>query len=417
MKIKNITSAIFIIIACMSGYAEYRYVGGDISLLPEYQNKGAIYNDTDGNKIELLPFLNELGMNAMRVRLFVDPDSYAGKDKDSNACQSLPYIIPLCQDILANGFDLLLDFHYSDTWADPAKQWIPTAWEGKNDEELVKNIYDYTKNTLETLREEGIVPKFIQPGNEISYGMLWGPYGNDNQANHTYTNSSVASWQRLGDLLNSAIKACKEECPDAGIIIHTERTSEENVQKFFYDKIKELGVEYDIIGLSYYPYFHGPISSLNSALTSLENNFPDKEIMIVETGYPYAWEVQGTNQKVDYEYTLEGQNAFAQELVNTCLAHEKVTGIFWWWLEYNAFGTSLSGWYNAPLFDSRTGNATPALLTLCSFADSNEENGIESLPSDFINESEDWFDLLGRKIEKPDKGIFIHKGKKVIITK
>lgn len=390
--------------------SSYRYVGGDISLLPEYQKAGAIYNDENGNRIDLLPYMHELGMNAMRVRLFVNPENYTGADKDSNACQTLPYIIPLCKDIISNGFELLLDFHYSDTWADPAKQWIPKAWEGQGDDELIRTIYDYTKNTLSVLKEEGIVPDFIQPGNEISYGMLWGPYGKDNPGNHTYVNSSSASWQRLANLLNSAIKACREECPQARIIIHTERTSEVDVQKFFYNKMKELKVDYDIIGISYYPYFHGKINVLNNALNSLEQNFPEKDIMVVETGYPYAWEVPGTNKPVDYEYTLEGQNEFAGELVKTCLAHEKVTGIFWWWLEYNAKGTQLSGWYNAPLFDSRTGNATPALKTLCSFVEGNQ-NGIHSPDVDQFYDRDSWYDLSGRKIKSPSSGIYIHNGK------
>ena len=160
--------------AATSASAEYRYVGGDISCCLNMNRPGQ-YKDHDGKPIaELLPWLHEQGMNAMRVRLFVNPEDYSGADKDANACQDLEYIVPLCKSIKENGFSLLLDFHYSDTWADPAKQWTPKAWENLTDEELYAKIYSYTKECLRTLNDAGATPDFIQPGNEISYGMLWG---------------------------------------------------------------------------------------------------------------------------------------------------------------------------------------------------------------------------------------------------
>ncbi|MCH5224106.1 MAG: glycosyl hydrolase 53 family protein [Muribaculaceae bacterium] len=420
MKLKSLSFALAasLLFSVTVKAADVRYVGGDISLYPEYQKAGSQYKDENGNKIDLLPYLHELGMNAMRVRLFVDPEQFAADhpgDYDPNACQSLPYIIPLCQEIIENGFEVMLDFHYSDTWADPAAQWIPKAWEGQSDEQLIQTIYDYTKATLQTLAENGIVPSFIQPGNEISYGMLWGPYGQDIPGNHVYTNSSNASWERFGLLLNSAIEACREECPDAKIIIHTERVAQVNVLTNFYDKMKSLNVDYDIIGLSYYPYFHGNMSVLNSALATLEGRYPEKPIMIVETGFPYKWEVPGTTQKVDYEYSEAGQDAFAHELVDTLLAHQNVDGLFWWWLEYNAFGGGLSNWYNAPLFNSENGKATPALKTICSFGTG---AGIENIFDDKEYKDAGWYDLNGNRFDSPLRpGVFIHNGKKTVITK
>ena len=396
-----------------AGAAEKHYVGGDISLLPEYISAGAPYMDEDGNKIDLLPYLHEIGMNAMRVRLFVDPEAFPG-EQDPNACQSLPFIIPLCKDIVGQDFDLVLDFHYSDTWADPSKQFTPDAWKDLSDEQLIAKIYEYTKETLTSLKDEGIVPKFIQPGNEISYGMLWGPYGNAGEGNKTYINGDSKAWERLCSLLKSAISACKEVCPDAEIILHTERVGDISVQNNFYNQMNKYGVGYDIIGLSYYPYFHGNMSVLNSALTSLEKNFPDKDIMIVETGYPYAWEVNGTDQKVNYDYSLDGQDLFAHELVGTLLSHNSVTGLFWWWLEYNAYGTSLENWYNAPLFDSRTGKATPALKTICGFATG--YNALEDIYDESGSAGGLWYDLNGNSYETPPRnGIYIHNGKKILV--
>lgn len=419
---KFIISALALLFSGAAG-AE-RFAGGDISLLPEYENAGAVYKDLSGAVIpDLLPWLKNQGMNAMRVRLFVNPDKYKeiyGNSSDPdlkydpNACQDLEYITPVCKKIVDNGMDLMLDFHYSDTWADPAKQWTPIDWLGLSDEQLYQKIYDYTKETLETLKAQGIVPSFIQPGNEISYGMLWGEPGTS-EPKKTFIGND-ANWERLGRLLSQAIKACREVCPEAKIIIHTERVADLDVEKNFYNKMKSLGIDYDIIGLSYYPYFHGDLNVLDSSLAMLGQNFPDKRLMIVETGYSYAWEVPGTSFDFSnkWAYSAVGQELFASQLVRVAERHPEVDGLFWWWLEYNAYNTSLSGWYNAPLFDSRTGQALPALAAICAFATS--ASGVTDIPSVLPSESDVWYDLHGRRIAAPSApGLYIRSGKKVLI--
>lgn len=397
-----------------AGAAKFRYVGGDVSLLPDYEDAKAKYYDSDGKPIsDVLKFCYDEGMNCMRVRLFVNPDTYTGPEQDANAKQDLDYIIPLCKRIQDDGFALLLDFHYSDTWADPAKQWTPKAWEGLNDQQLVQKIYDYTKETLQTLGQNGVVPEFIQPGNEISYGMLWGPAGTSNPIK-VYAGSD-ANWERFTNLLKNAVKACREVCPDAEIIMHTERVAQPSYLVQFYNKLDSYGVDYDVIGLSYYPYFHGNLTVLKSSLNSLQSGFPSKDIMIVETGFPYAWEVPGTNQKVDYPYDLEGQAQFAKDLVNTLLQYENCTGLLWWWFEYNAKNTSLTGWYNAPLFDSRTGQVTPAFAELCSFG-SGHYTGVETLGREVGTEEGNWYDLQGHPVSAPSApGLYIHDGKKILM--
>lgn len=420
MKLKSIFINILILFSLSVSASEMRYVGGDISMLPTYQEVGSVYKDAEGNPIDLLPYLNDIGMNAMRVRLFVNPTQYTiengVKKEDTNVCQDIPYIIPLCQQIIDNGMDVMLDFHYSDTWADPAKQYIPDAWKDLTDEELIQKIYDYTKESLLTLKQNRIIPKFIQPGNEISYGMLWAPFGTNGEANKVYVNQREKQWQRFGDLLRSAIKACREVCPDSEIIIHTERVAQVNVLKGFYQQMEKLEIDYDIIGLSYYPYFHGKMSVLNNALTSLESQFPDKPIMIVETGFPIYWAVEGSTEKLEYEISPAGQDAYAHDLVDTLLNHPNVNGLFWWWLEYNPHGKNgniLNGWYNAPLFDPNNGNATPALKTIASFGTGNNE--IEYIYEDGIEDGR-WYDLSGKVLSQPTlPGLYIHNGKKIMI--
>ncbi len=393
-----------------------RYVGGDISLLPEYENAGAQYKTQEGKEInDLLPWLHDEGMNAMRVRLFVNPADHKSKypsKYDPNACQDLEYITPLCKRIVEDGFSLMLDFHYSDTWADPAKQWTPESWKGLSDEQLYEKIYDYTKETLLSLKENGITPAFIQPGNEISYGMLWGSEDASSSSLKKVFMGSDANWTRFGKLLNQAIKACHEVCPDAKIVLHTERVAQVDVLTNFYDQMKKLDVDYDIIGLSYYPYFHGDMSVLDKALSSLQNRYPEKNIMIVETGYSYKWEVPGTTHDCSkiWSYNEEGQDKFAKDLVATLEKYDQVNGLFWWWMEYNAYDTNLGGWYNAPLFNSLDGHATPALKTICSFGDNTAVDRIYSNNCDDI-----WYDIHGRQLSDPSSpGIKISRSKKIL---
>ena len=406
-----------------------KYVGGDISLLPKYEKAGAKYYEKDGKSIASpLAFFKEQGMNAMRLRLFVAPSKNTGVDKDENVCQDLDYIKTLGKRIKDAGFKLMLDFHYSDTWADPGKQWTPSAWKDLTDAQLQQKIYDYTKDVLQQMIAAGAEPDMIQTGNEISYGMLWGTraaVGNSN-TNRCYPSSPSANWTRFTNLLKQATKACREVCPQAKIIIHTERTStsQQNDNKNyaalsnFYTKMKNAGIDYDIIGLSYYPYFHGAISELEGAINTLEQNFSDKNIMVVEFGYPYAWEVPGTTYKYPnyvskYAYSDAGQQALTSDVINMLNKHSKVNGLFWWWMEYNAKGTSLSGWYNAPLFDSQTGKATSALYEMKNFLDTSA--GIEQITQDEKTD-DNWYTLSGNKIQKPtQKGIYIKGNKKIAI--
>ncbi len=422
MKIKNLLSAL-IIAAVAPALAAQHYVGGDISLLPEYEKAGSQYKTHEGEPIaDLIPWLRQQGMNAMRVRLFVNPTKYKqlhGNDAnpdtkyDPNACQDLEYIKPLCKRIVDAGMDLMLDFHYSDTWADPAKQWTPVDWEGLSDEQLYKKIYDYTKDVLTQLKDYGVVPAFIQPGNEISYGMLWGPVGTSDSKKALMGDDS--NWERFGTLLKQAVKACNEICPDAKIILHTERVAQVGVLSNFYQKMAEMQVPYDIIGLSYYPYFHGNMNVLDRALQTLQTGFPSKNIMIVETGYSYKWEVPGTthDNTATWPYSEEGQAKFVTDLLEELDKYKDVDGLFWWWLEYNAYNSDLSGWYNAPLFDSTTGKATAALKALCGYATS----GIEDILPDFSGaESHQWYNIHGLPVTGPrTPGLYIQSGRKVLV--
>ena len=386
-----------------------RYVGGDISMLPKYEEAGVVYKDKNGATVsDPLLFFKQEGWNAMRVRLFVDPS----KDADKAVCQDIDYVKKLGKRIKDAGLQLMLDFHYSDTWADPAKQWTPDAWKSLSDDQLKQKIYDYTKESLQALKDYGAMPDMIQTGNEISYGMLWGTEGSSN-LKKCYTNSNT-NWERFTDLLKQAGKACREVCPNAKIIIHTERTTQPSVLTAFYDKMSSASVDYDIIGLSYYPAYHKDLSTLENALKSIENKAYGKDIMVVETGYSYAWALGGTEYDYTktYPYTEEGQRKFTADLVTMLNKHSSVKGLFWWWPEDNGNKNITSGWWNAALYNHNTGQPYSAFYELKNFLNSTDISSVELSAQD----DNTWYTLDGKRlIDAPSKkGLYIHKGKKVI---
>ena len=397
-------------IAMITLAQEPLYVGGDISLLPKYEEAGVVYKDKEGQTVsDVLAFFRQQGQNAMRVRLFVSPD---GSDKA--VCQDLDYVKALGKRIKDAGLKLMLDFHYSDTWADPAKQWTPAAWQDLNNDQLQDKIYEYTKDCLQQMKAAGAEPDFIQTGNEISYGMLWGKSGTT--ANRCYTNSSDANWNRFLSLLKKAGQACREECPQARIIIHSERVPKPDVLTDFFDRMKAGGIDYDIIGLSYYPAFHGNLSTLETALTALERKQYGKDMMIVETGYSYAWALGGTEYDYTktYPYSEEGQRQFTADLVAKLKSHPGVKGLFWWWPEDNGNKQVTNNWWNAALYDHNSGQPYAAFYELSAFA---QGSTAITAPQAKPQCSQGWYSLQGTPLsgQPSHPGVYIRNGQAVIV--
>lgn len=427
-----------------------RQVGGDISLLTKYETNGAKYFGLDGQPItDMLGYLKQEGLNAMRVRLFVDPSKASTADKGDGVVQDLEYVKALGRRIKDAGMSFMLDFHYSDSWADPSKQWTPDDWKTLSDTQLQQQIYDYTKNCLQQLASAGAEPDYIQTGNEISYGILWGTQAvaNDGKKNRCFMNSSQANWERFANLLKQAGKACREVCPQAKIILHSERVANTGVLSDFISRMASASVDYDIVGLSYYPYHHGFLPQLEKALQTVETNAPDKDIMIVETGYYYAW--QPDNVDFDYSATYPispaGQQAFTKALVEQLSGHPKVIGLYWWMMEASENGLDwntkrvTNGWYNASLFndsekvkgkdgityDYPGGKAMPALGELKNFLGSNA--AIATVMRTAASDGR-YYDLQGRQIKsgaaktvnsnsvnsKSPRGLYIYNGKKYV---
>lgn len=342
-----------------------RLLGGDISLLPTYEKYKTEYRDSSGRTVPFMDLVKtEGGWNAVRVRLFVNPENAPGSAKKEGVCQDINYIIPLCKQVKAAGMKLMLDFHYSDTWADPSKQFTPKAWKKASRQALADSVYSFTRQSLLRLRAKGIEPELIQVGNEITFGMLW-PTGKVDPLKED-------NWDTLAQFISSGSKACREICPKAKIIIHTEHAQNWQSTFGYYDKLRRRHVDYDVIGLSYYPMWHGTIAHLNVVLDSLEANFPQKEIMIVETAGYYSHENDPwatPNQFSEfYPITAKGQAEFTLELVSMLNYHPRVTGLFWWYPEENQSAQpQQSGWLNRGLFDNHSGRALPAFYEFAKF--------------------------------------------------
>jgi len=412
---------------CLTTMQAQKYVGGDLSVLLKYEEQSATYLDKDGKAIaDVLTFVKEQGWNTIRVRLFDDPS----KDTDKNVCQDIEYVKRLGKRIKDAGLYFLLDIHYSDTWADPEHQVFPyswSIWSWYPDE----SVYKYTKEWLGSLVSAGATPDFIQTGNEISFGMLWGfnlngkyedwdEYGGHLEATADWKDYTNKHWDNFTNMLKAAGRACREECPNAKIIIHTEQCANNpTLDVAFFNRIKQYGIDYDIIGISYYPYFKGPLANLDNGLTELEAHFPDKMIQLVETGYPSKWEVPGTsyNYTSTYPYSHEGQRKYTADLITMLNKHAKVNGLSWWYAEANAKGCTGSlkeGWYNASLFDNETGRALPALYELKNF--SSGSSGISHITAD-KGANDIWYSLDGKNNpSKPTtKGLYINNGQKIIV--
>lgn len=354
---------------------ETRYVGGDISLLPQYEKYNNGYKDAYGNKISdmITWFKNDCKWNTFRVRIFVNPQKKdpAGKT-DYAVCQDLAYVTALGKRIKEAGAYFMLDFHYSDTWVDAGHIQAPAAWQGADDASMADSVAHYTRTVLETLKAAGAAPDLVQVGNEIMYGLCGikvSPY-DDATRN--------ANWPAYIALLKAGCNAVREELPEAKIIIHTDRPTNKSYDFFYYNKLRTNGVDFDVIGLSYYPFWHlgfNPTASttvtqalnpLVSAINYLKQQFPDKEVQIVETAYIFQYWPDDANvdTRSIWPNTVAGQYQFVKDLVDAMLPLENLTGINYWFPEEAGNGDKgsvLGGWLNRGFWNENKSSSAHAI--------------------------------------------------------
>ena len=329
--------------AGMHTYAQTRYVGGDISMLPKYEQYSSGYKDASNKKIsDLIQWsMSDCGWNTFRVRIFVNPKQQAPDylTKDYAVCQDLPYVTALGKRIKEAGAYFLLDFHYSDSWVDAGHIQAPAAWKGSDDATMADSLGQYTHRVLQALKAEGATPDLVQVGNEIMYGLC------DHKV-YPYDKSG-ANWEGYLMLLHAGCDAVREECPNAQIIIHTDRPNNSGYNSYYYNKLINDGVDFDIIGLSYYPFWHGYLNAaqvasksdknnLVNALKNLKTMFPSKRVHIVECAYNFQyWPSQGVNYDTQdaWPCSVQGQYNFVKDLVDNLKPLENVDGISYWFPE------------------------------------------------------------------------------------
>ena len=303
-------------------------VGGDVSALARIEQGGATFQN-DGVTMDAIAALVADGANVFRLRLFVDPN---GEEVQVN---DLPYTMALAERVVAEGATLILDFHYSDTWADPGRQTTPAAWQSLEFDALEDTVEAYTADVIAQMKDAGALPDIVQIGNEIDSGLLW-PLGRIGGTGY----DQPENFERFGRLLKAAIRGV-ESALDAGddvrIMLQYSQGASMGGTRWFFDRVAEQGVDYDVIGLSFYPWWHGTLSNLTINLHDAAARNA-KDVMVVETNYPWrtGWTPSGARADwQDWPLTPAGQADFLRDVIDAVAAtpNGRGLGVVWWYPE------------------------------------------------------------------------------------
>ena len=307
--------------------------GADISsiIYQEYNGAKYIYN---GKQDDIFNILKDNGFNLIRIRLWNDPFSSDGKPY-TDAPTDYHNYVKIASRAKKMGFKTMLCLHYSDAWVDPGKQVPPKKWMNLDLDSLTKEIYSYTKNVLLSLKELALLPDYVAVGNEITNGLLW-PIG------------KIPNFKNISLLVNSGLQAVEDVSKDIKTMIHLDNGGNVKMyQNWFESYFKEGGKDFDIIGLSYYPLWHGHLSDLKANLENLTDLY-NKEMMIVETSYPFTTkdypeyenlkleERKGSPlneeiiKKCEYEISIKGQCEYTKDFIELLKSFENCLGFIWW---------------------------------------------------------------------------------------
>jgi arabinogalactan endo-1,4-beta-galactosidase len=254
--------------------------GADVGWLPQMEATGYHFYDADGTEKNCLQLLKDRGMNTIRLRVWVNPSN----DKTNGHC-SKEETVAMAVRAKNMGMRVMIDFHYSDSWADPSKQNKPAAWVNHSFSELLNDVYNHTFDVLTALNAAGVTPEWVQIGNEIPGGMLW-PDGN------------TSNFSQLAQLLNKGYDATKAVNSSIKVVVHIDEGNNNTKFRWFFDNATANHVKYDVIGLSYYPFwinsdYTATIQNLGANLIDMASRY-NKEVMVVEVGGDYTL-VQNTH--------------------------------------------------------------------------------------------------------------------------
>jgi len=272
---KNKILTIFLIFISISSFTflkttvqkeNEKMLGADISFLPELESKGMKFYDK-GMQKDAIEILKDHGFNYIRLRIFNDPAVDSGYSPKKGFCD-LEHTKAMALRIKKANMKFFLDFHYSDTWADPGKQFKPFAWKNFDFEQLKTAVYDFTKKVMNELKNQGTLPDMVQVGNEINHGMIWP----DGYFSHPDT---------LAAFIKSGVAAIKEISPSTKIMLHIACGGQNQESRIFLDKMLARNVQFDIIGESYYPQWHGTLQQLDSNLIDLTKSYK-QDVIVAE---------------------------------------------------------------------------------------------------------------------------------------
>lgn len=336
--------------------------GVDISYVELFESLGGIYRDEQGQPTDLFQIIKDNSIDIVRLRLFTANESQAEKDP-FNYGNTLNLTLRLARRIKLHGLKFMLDFHYSDTWADPAHQHKPNAWEKLTFEQLTNTLYNYTRDSLHSFVEQDTIPQYIQIGNEISNGMLW-PDG--------YIGYNT-NWTQFITLLNATSQAVRLILQNqTKIVVHVTSSTDWSTSKRFFDHINEK-IDFDIIGLSYYPFWDGSVNRLRPCIEQLSRNY-DKQIFIVETDYRWKYDPHFNDSMKNitgFDETPQGQMQYAQYVEQVLINStdpKRETGLFWWGTEYiPTINHTSYGGFEFKSFFNTNGIALPIVKNFAKF--------------------------------------------------
>lgn len=362
--------------------------GMDLSTLLEVERCGGRFYD-HGTAGDAMDILKRYGTNMIRLRLWNDPFAEDGSSYGAGG-NDIETTLTLAKRAKQKGIGWMLDFHYSDFWADPGKQTVPKAWQGMTVAELTDAVHDYTLEVLERCRREDVLPQIVAVGNEISKGLLW-------------CHGKVPNYENIARFVSAGIRAVREAAPESEVMVHLDNGGNNELYRTWFDQYFQNGGEdFEYIGLSYYPFWHGTLQMLKDNMHDIALRY-HKNLIVAEVSMGFTMEdyqeyeqlsdeerkgmatKQELIEKIAYPMTPEGQARFMEDLLRVIreVPEGRGKGFFYWepaWIPVpgsqwatpqacaymNEKGPGGNEWANQALFDYE-GNALPALSVIRDF--------------------------------------------------
>ncbi|MBR3685892.1 MAG: glycosyl hydrolase 53 family protein [Clostridia bacterium] len=325
-KIKTNVSSEALYVEKVENLTDEFIMGMDASCVPSLEDSGVKYYDCDGTEKDVYEILSQNGINYIRVRIWNDPFDKNGNGYGGGNCD-IENAIEVGKRATKYGMKLLVNFHYSDFWADPAKQMVPKAWKGMNIDQKSEALYEYTKECLEMLAQAGVDVGMVQIGNETN-GYMCGE-----------SSSALGGWKKITQLMSAGSKAVREVCPEALVVIHFANPEKVTNYASYSKNLDYYGVDYDVFASSYYPFWHGTLENLSEVLSNVAETY-NKKVMIAETSYAFTAENtdfygntigDGGGIVKEYPFTVQGQANLVRDVIDTAV--NKTTnciGVFYW---------------------------------------------------------------------------------------